>query len=181
MLDKYAVLLSRGTQRFHGTKKDRAVSLGKHHNRGTILPFAISLTGGPLEMHVSKIAGCSSLLKINPDTKYYRFCLAALENRTVDTLRMEDAISLLPDNLPIRFFKLDVQGMDGDLIKRIPTQVLPRIQKLQFESVTTRCNNLYENQMRCDKIETYLKAQGFEGSCPHGCEVTTTFTNTNTP
>ena len=177
MLDKYAVLLARGTKRLHGAHKDRAVPLGKHHDRGTVLPFAISLTGGPLKMHISKVAGCSSLLRINPNTKWGRFCLQSLENRTVDTLRMEDAIRLLPDNIPIHFFKLDVQGMDGALIKRIPLQVLARVQKLQFESVTNRCNNLYENQMRCGEIETYLREHGFQGNCPYGCEVTPTFTN----
>ena len=87
LLDKYAILLARGTERYYRNKRDRAVPLGHHHQRGIILPMAVSQNGGQLTFYVSKVAGCSSLLKLNRNTTWGRFCLDSLETRVVDSLR----------------------------------------------------------------------------------------------
>jgi len=184
MLDKYAVLLARGTRRYHGGGLDMAVPLGRHHHRGVVLPFAVSPKGGPLEMHISKIAGCSSLLEMNNNTVWGRFCLDKMETRMVDTIRMEDAMALLPDDLPIRYFKIDAQGLDGTLIGEIPKAVLHRIMVIEFESTTSYCNNLYKGQVKCEVIARYLQKEGFNGECGlkgvkkgGNCEVEPKFTN----
>ena len=48
LVDKYALLLAKGTKRFVGSKKDIAVPLGRHHKRGVVLPFAVSPAGGDI-------------------------------------------------------------------------------------------------------------------------------------
>ena len=45
LLDKYAVLLHRGTTRYHGGKGDMAVPLAHHHRRGVVLPLGVSAHG----------------------------------------------------------------------------------------------------------------------------------------
>ena len=62
LLDKFAVNLAKGTTRFHGNRKDAAVPLGFHHHRGIILPLAVTPNGGPVDFHVSRVAGCSSAM-----------------------------------------------------------------------------------------------------------------------
>ena len=82
MLDKYAVLLARGSERMVDREfpapggpgrrrqgEDQAIPLGHHHRRGVVLPLAVSVDGGPTQMRVTKVAGCSSLLspKLNAE------------------------------------------------------------------------------------------------------------------
>lgn len=178
LLDKYAVLLARGTERYHKHLKDKAVPLGHHHNRGVVIPMAVSPTGGQLSFHVSKVAGCSSLLEINRNTRWGRSCLNQLENRTVDSMKIEDLISLLPDKMPIHYMKFDMQGLDGTIITKLPQDFLARVQTIQFESVNPVCNALYEGQMQCPYIAEFLNKNGFEGKCRPGCEPTSTFFKT---
>lgn len=175
MLDKYAVLMARGTQRYHGSKRDKAVPLGHHHARGVVLPFAVATQAGNINLHVSSVAGCSSLLKVNKSTSWGRFCRHILENRTVDALGIEDVGALVPPTMPVHYMKLDMQGLDGTIIKSMPSAFLARVKKLQFESVNPTCNRLYDGQMLCPEIEAFLKAKGFKGKCGSGCEPVSTF------
>ena len=108
MLDKYAVLLSRGAKRLPGRPVDQPI--GRHHPRGLVLPLAVSLSGGHVPMHISKTAGCSSLLKTNENTKWGRFCLKQLEKRVIESITMAGLASLLPDNLPIYYFNIWLHG-----------------------------------------------------------------------
>ena len=61
LLDKYAVVLARGTRRYHKSQIDMAVPLARHHKRGILLPLALSPTGGPVNLTVMERAGCSSI------------------------------------------------------------------------------------------------------------------------
>lgn len=175
MLDKYSVLMSRGTERFHSNQRDKSVPLGRHHPRGVVLPFAVAPVGGQYQFYVSAIAGCSSLLHLNKKTKWGRWCLKRLENRTVDAISVNDAISLAPAHLPIQHLKLDVQGLDGAIIKAIPLKFLAKVKKIEFESFNPECNALYHTQIECPVIASYLKEQGFIGTCSKGCEPTSIF------
>lgn len=175
LLDKYSVLLARGTERYHNHTTDMAVPLGHHHKRGVILPVAISPDGGAKTFHVSRVAGCSSLLKLNPDTKWGRFCLKALEERVVDTISIEDAISILPDTMPILHVKLDMQGLDGTVIMKMPREFLNRIESIEFESFNPKCTKLYETQIPCFDIAKFLVENGFTGQCGSRCETTSIF------
>ena len=174
LLDKFAVNLAKGTKRFHGNKKDAAVPLGFHHRRGIILPLAVTEKGGPVTFHVSKVAGCSSVLPMNKKTTWGRFCLNALENRTVDSVSFDTLISLLP-NLPIDVMKVDMQGLDGLFVTSLPDSILARTEKVIFEATSPACTALYIGQITCDKVENFLKSKGFSGTCGRRCEVTPTF------
>lgn len=125
LLDKYAVLLSRGSTRLNSAQRygsmhadsnerrkklNQAVPLGFHHPRGVVLPMAVSEHGGLQDMSVTDIAGCSSLRALNRNVTWGRFCLSVLENRKVDTISVAEAMALLPHRLPIRLLKLDAQG-----------------------------------------------------------------------
>jgi hypothetical protein len=57
-LDKFAVLLARGTTRTYGKRTDHSVPLGHHHKRGLVLPLAVSPQGGPIDFRVQHVAGC---------------------------------------------------------------------------------------------------------------------------
>jgi hypothetical protein len=57
LLDKYSLLLGRGTSRYHANKKDLSVPLGHHHPRGVVLPLAVSPAGaGVASINVSRYA-----------------------------------------------------------------------------------------------------------------------------
>ena len=108
-LDKFAVLLARGTTRAHGQRKDRSVQLGHHHDRGIVLPLAVSPHGGPMEFHVQHVSGCSSLLRLNPRATWAPWCNTAMEVRQVPSITLASALSLVPAHLPISFLKVDAQ------------------------------------------------------------------------
>jgi hypothetical protein len=136
---------------------------------------------------------------VNKDTKWGRWCINPLENRTVDSLSIMQVVDLLPEIVPIHYMKLDMQGLDGDVIKALPRAFLDRVQNLEFESVAEQCNTLYEVQTKCAELESYLHSCGFEGKCnikkprkqfsglrkgkmddTHGCELTSVFSRKTT-
>ena len=197
MLDKYAVLLSRGSQRLidpslpppggrHTTRRqgqDQAIPLGRHHDRGVVLPLAVSQQGGPSPMRITKVAGCSSLSAPNNHENAGGFlrhvprirdgCMTALETRIVDTITMAQALSLLPPALPIHLLKIDAQGLDAGLLRSTPESLLARVQRIEFESfsASARCagQGLYSGQEPCESILSWLAIRGFEAE--RGCEI----------
>ena len=75
MVDKWAILLARGTPRYFGEGSvDQAVPLGHHHQRGVVLPMAITERGGPVTFNVGSVAGCSSVLAVNTSTTWGKWC-----------------------------------------------------------------------------------------------------------
>ena len=113
LLDKYAVLLARGTKRYHGTQHDMAVPLGHHHRHGVVLPLAVSPGGGPVNITVHKRAGCSSLLRANrtATATWGGLCRHVLETRHVESISLHQAMQLAgPSSMPIRHLKIDAQG-----------------------------------------------------------------------
>jgi hypothetical protein len=111
LLDKYAVLLARGTKRYHGSQHDMAVPLGHHHQRGVVLPLAVSEKGGAVNFTVHRRAGCSSLLAANTTATatWGSLCRPVLERRRLESISMAHAMSLAGP-LPIRHLKIDAQG-----------------------------------------------------------------------
>ena len=178
MLDKYAVLLARGTVRQHNRSIDRGVALGQFHPRGTVLPFAVSLEGGPQTFTVSKQAGCSSLLNISSwfadalqRYSWAPFCHEVLEKRTVDTISALQLAALLPRRLPIRVLKIDAQGLDLKLMMAMPDEVWERTQAVQLEARLRRCKPLYEGQESCEEMVEAMVRRGFKprAECRPGC------------
>ena len=156
LLDKYAVLLARGTQRFHGTQHDMAVPLAHHHRSGVVLPLAVSPRGGPVNITVHKRAGCSSLLRANrtATATWGRLCNHVLETRHVESLSLLQAMRLAgPPSMPIRFLKIDAQGKPPTpptlLTAKASDSALPRAPDFLKANVARLCCvcNCYE--IRC--------------------------------
>ncbi|KAJ1624294.1 hypothetical protein T492DRAFT_273514 [Pavlovales sp. CCMP2436] len=159
---------------------DRSVPLAHHHPRAVILPLAVSEAGGSLTFTVSDVAGCSSLRKVNPGSKWGRFCRKTLERRVVPSITLTDAINLVPPNLPIRLLKVDAQGVDFDILRSVPARVFARVETVILEVVPSRCTPLYVGQATCEQVFAFMKVLGFEPVtykfCPkRGCEVNLIF------
>jgi len=168
LLDKYAVLLARGTTRYHGTKADRAVPLAHHHQRGVVLPLAVSASGGVHNFSVGSIAGCSSLRHVNAQAGWGHWCRRQLEWRLVPSITLTAAL-LLSGSLPVRQIKIDAQGVDFDLIRSTaPALLRERVQSIELETRASDCNPLYEGQAGCDDVVIFMRSIGFANTsrCP---------------
>lgn len=175
LLDKYAVLLARGTRRYHGTHHDMAVPLGHHHQRGVVLPLAVSPHGGVLNFTVHRRAGCSSMFKANTTatSTWGALCRDVLEERRLESVSIVQAIRLAGP-LPIRHIKIDAQGVDFKLIKALedarPGLLMARVASVQMETRTRQCAPLYEGQETCDDVLVYMTRLGYASN--HDCPLT---------
>ena len=171
LLEMYAEILARGHRRFHNSSRDLAIPLGHHHQRGVILPFAISEHGGPMLMEVRRHAGCSSLLPLEPRERQHALswnhseshCADVLETRSVLSISTTELDSLLPPGLPIRLLKVDAQGMDLLLLRTLPSSLLQRVSVVQLESRHERCPPLYTGQENCSRVHDFFTSRGFRG------------------
>ena len=172
LLDKYAVLLARGTTRYHGKHGDMAVPLAHHHQHGVVLPLAVSPTGGAFNITVHERAGCSSILAANSSatTSWAKLCHNILETRRVESLSLREAMRLA-GRLPIRFLKVDAQGVDLKLFKALEEQapglLFSRIGALQMETRTKQCAPLYAGQETCDEALAFMTSLGYRSN--HAC------------
>lgn len=168
LLDKYAVLLARGTTRYHGTKADRAVPIGHHHQRGVVLPLAVSATGGVHNFSVQAIAGCSSLSQVNRHAGWGSWCQRQLEMRLVPSITLAAALHLTGD-LPVRELKIDAQGVDFELVRGTkPALLRRRVARIELEVRASDCNPLYNGQAGCDDVVDYMRQIGYANTsrCP---------------
>ena len=132
LLDKYATLLARNS------RPDTRATLGAHHPRGLVLPFAVS--GGHNGVREFKISGrtdgCASLL--DPVSSYYSHdctnLTGVLERRRVPSVSLE---VVLRDWLPgrrVALAKVDAQGLDVGVVRSAGREVR-RLQAVQLEVV----------------------------------------------
>ena len=187
LLDKYALLLGRGTARHHGSKINMAVPLGFHHPRGVVLPLAISPRGPRLQqINVSRFAGCTSLVAVNEENDWARDCLKMLETRYVPTITGAQALGLA-GGLFIERLKIDAQGMDFSIVSSFPRDMLARVRQIVMEVRGSHCKPLYQGQESCDQVREQMQAFGFDmqGSrCPapkEPCERDVFFSNRVSP
>ena len=161
LLDKYAVLLARGTERYHGATRDRAVPLGHHHQRAVILPIAVTEQGGPVNFSVSAVAGCSSVLEMNAQTDWGTFCKQRLETRVVPSITLADALALA-GGVRVQWLKMDAQGVDSRLLRATPVELLrARVAQISLEAVADNCETLYRGQEKCQAVVTYMHSIGY--------------------
>ena len=57
-----------------------------------------------------------------------------LDVRTVDTISVGHLAKLLPRALPIRFLKIDAQGLDLKLVQAMPESLFKRVLSFQLEA-----------------------------------------------
>ena len=183
---RFATLLARGGARFNGNGVlDQSWPLGHHHPRGIVLPLAVAphspphssprtlahgVQGGMATINVSRIAGCSSLMAFNANATWGRHCFrnstkspngGMLESRQVPTISLEGAIRLTPAALPIAKLKLDVQGLDLELLRSTRAEALRRVQSVELEVVKKGCATLYVGQPTHQIVEEFLRSRGF--------------------
>ena len=73
-----------------------------------------------------------------------QFCGAKQEVREVDSITLEQAFGLLPQSLPVRFMKVDTQGMDFRLVNSASRATIRRAESFEIEVRATNCEPLYE-------------------------------------
>ena len=168
LLDKYAVLLARGTKRYHGTKADRSVPLAHHHERGVVLPLAVAGTAGMHNFSVASIAGCSSLSTVNVHAGWAPWCRRQIESRLVPSITLSAALRL-SGALPVRELKIDAQGVDFAIVQSARPALLRRkVESIELEVRASDCQPLYHGQAGCDEVVAYMASIGFHNStrCP---------------
>ena len=171
MIDKYASILAQASREYEG--RDRSVSLGQlGSGRGVVLPIAVSPRGGTFDFHVAQQAGCSSLLEHNRNSTWGHNCDAELETRRVESITLAQALALLPAHLPIRMLKIDAQGVDFQLIRAAPSELVrTRVQRIELEVRSSSCPPLYRGQDDCDAVAAAMAERGFalaeQQRCPN--------------
>ncbi len=73
--------------------------------------------------------------------------------------------------MPIRFLKVDAQGVDLKLFKALEEQapglLFSRIGALQMETRTKQCAPLYAGQETCDEALAFMTSLGYRSN--HAC------------
>ena len=180
ILDKFATLLSRNS------RADTKSILGRHHQRGTVLPYAVGKVDGFATFNLSPVDGCSSLLKAHRSRNETRYGPMAdlcapiesiaseaifTEERRVPTISLQTVLSkwLAWDGgggWPISFMKIDAQGFDTGIFDSIAgTGLVERIQAVSMETRKDGCRLLYEttgSSPHCGPMVHQMAKYGFK-------------------
>lgn len=168
LVDKYA----RGLTRSKNARKvrDAYEELGKHHERGMILPLAIGPTatehGQFNAFHVGSNAGCSSILNVSKAASFGYWCRNIREIRQVWTITLEKLMAMI--DRKIEFLKIDAQGMDLEIVKSGRTR-LDDIKHIGMEVISDDCNTLYHKQPKCSYVLQEMYKIGFKPIGPTRC------------
>tara|TARA_B110001452_G_scaffold259514_1_gene255961 strand:+ start:168 stop:962 length:795 start_codon:yes stop_codon:yes gene_type:complete len=135
LLDKWGTLLSRNSH------ADAMASLGSHHPRGIVLPFAVSeKRNAQVELKISgEIDGCASLLEAKRGY-FSSACTNAsgtLDSRAVPSMSLEAVLDVLLPGRDVAFAKIDAQGLDVAVL-RSAGAALRRVKAVQLEVVRSR-------------------------------------------
>lgn len=146
------------------------------HSRGVIMPFAVATTPGLKNITVGRVAGCSSLLRLNQGA-WAKHCRDSLEQRTVEAITLSRVFELAGHRspasqgpLPVRLLKIDAQGVDFALLYSTAPSLLQRVQQLSIElpvdSDECKGRDLYDESgdrapSTCQGRLDYLRLVGF--------------------
>ena len=172
LLDKYAALLARNS------RPDVRATLGAHHARGLVLPFALS--GDHNSIRQFKISGrtdgCASLL--NPVSSYYsQDCTnltGVLERRNVPSVSLQVVLRDWLRGRDVALAKVDAQGLDVGVIRSAGPEIR-RLKAVQLEVVRDRprgdgqrCDAQYASEpgrpqeVKCNVVVSAMRGLGFE-------------------
>ncbi len=193
LVDKYASLLAKANFRFNHGLKDLATPLGHHDPHGVVLPIAVSAEGGPANFSVSSVSGCSSLMEINANTTWGKWCIDRTERRSIQTISLDQAVRYA-GNRPVSRLKIDAQGvyrrrghlagmdcsgailalplcvgyasagLDFQIIRAASPATLSKISKIQMEVRSSSCPPLYHGQESCEEVERAVAKLGFQAA-----------------
>jgi len=187
LIDKYARALTR--RKPQESVVDTLEPLGKHHDRGIILPIAVAPAPPGGEQRTFYAAGgCSSLLSVAHRIDFGEWCRKIKETRAVWTVPLSTVLGWVGTR--VDFLKIDAQGMDLAIIQSAGPLLHRRVARFQLEVVSDDCRSLYENQPRCSEVVNASRMLGFEPigdfSCwpplgrshlNHACELELVFAN----
>lgn len=170
MLHQYAALLARKSE------PDKLNSLGEHHERGVVLPFAIAPTNGMMDLHTAGSADfCASLLRPQNAKPLHRECAdpsLPLDSRQVPAVRLETALGWLAwrhgSGWPIDFLKLDAGGMEIEVLRSAGKQ-LPRILRVQLDVHGDSCPRLYIGSLTCSETVAAMQDLGYHVAYNRSC------------
>ena len=131
------------------------------------LPLAVSPTGGPVQLSVQHVAGCSSLVALNRRAAWAPWCSTHLETRTVPSVTLTQALAFIPSRLPIALLKVDAQGVDFALIASTDARLLRRrVARIDMEVRAGDCQPLYMDQPACEQVVQHMNGIGFANATP---------------
>ena len=156
LLDKFASLMARNS------KPDTRASLGYHHPRGMVLPFAVSGESNAVaEFKISgRTDGCASLL--DPVASYYSLdCTntsGILERRAVPSVSLEVVLGSWLRGRKVELAKVDAQGLDVGVV-RSAGPFIDQLKAVQLEVVRDR------PPLRCDPQYAAEAGRTSEAKC----------------
>gem|GEM_PF-1721157 len=128
------------------------------------LPIALSYERGEMDFHINVHELGSSLLETVPNKE---LPLADLANKTVEirkvpVLRLEDVMERIPADLPIEYLKVDVQGLDLQVLKSAGDHIR-RVEKIRTEVTNSEFyKGEGENRRGTEaEFDEYLVSHGF--------------------
>lgn len=166
VIDKYARALARHTK----GAGDGYQKLGRHHQRGVVLPIAIGGSGmaGVQKLHVSRRnAGCSSLLPIDNSSNRKAWCALAGDTREVPTVTLDTLLGWIGQ--PVEFLKVDAQGLDLAIVRSAPARLASQVRSFAMEVILDDCHGLYEGQPKCSTVLQETAALGFKPASNFSC------------
>jgi len=121
-----------------------------------IFPVALHNVSEPttMDFYVTELSeGCCSLLRPTPTFS------SISEVVKVPVYSLSDFFKLLPDDIIVDYIKIDVQGVDIDVIKSAGDYMSERVVYITAEPETATYENASENTP--ENMNTYLTTRGF--------------------
>tara|TARA_B110001452_G_scaffold82847_1_gene67772 strand:+ start:796 stop:1698 length:903 start_codon:yes stop_codon:yes gene_type:complete len=166
LVDKWAAMLARGS------KARKYTPLGHHHDRGIILPFAVSDRNGVADFHVSPRDGCSSLKRMHTPKHggwarngFVRAaCAKTVDVRQVPTVTLRTVLGEWLAGWPVYRMKIDAQGHDLAVIRTAGEEQLARVREVSMEVLNDECDGIYDGQPNCSTVVEAMRAVGFSSN-----------------
>ena len=166
LVDKWATMLARGS------KARKYTPLGHHHERGVIMPFAVSDHDGVAEFHVSPRDGCSSLRRVHVPTRggwarngFVRAaCAKTVDVRQVPTVTLRTVLGEWLAGWPVYRMKIDAQGHDLAVVRTAGEGQLARVREVSMEVLNDECDGIYDGQENCSTVVEAMRGLGFRSS-----------------
>lgn len=178
LVDKWALLLSRNARaRVVGT-------LGWHHPRGIMLPFAVSDHAGVVPFYVSPRDGCSSLRRVHKPQRggwqnngfVRNACAKTVETRQVPAITLRTVLGEWLRDWRVARLKIDAQGMDLSVLAATGTELMRRVDEVSLETLNDDCDGIYEAQPNCSTVVRKMATLGFRPTGGFRCDARRYFT-----
>lgn len=163
LVHQYATLLSRKS------RADELQALGQHHDRGVVLPLAVSNEDGFAQLRIEGTRdACASLLPAKRHLFEDGKCASVdkpAEMRTVPTVSLQTVLGTWlawedGTGWPVSYLKIDAQGLDLDIV-RSAGHYLSRVRRVVMETTSDSCDQMYHGSPRCTDIVDAMTGLGF--------------------